>query len=90
MAAELVTCQLKQAPEFYDPIGQRVRLSFMGVVNLSCALGSLKLTNFLFGGDDKMTKMANFLPQMTIFTLKTTNFFLQNGGSFLKMTILSK
>ena len=46
MAAELVTCQLKQVPEFYDPIDQRVRLSFMGVVNLSCALGSLKLTNF--------------------------------------------
>ena len=47
------------SPEFYDPIGQR--FLFMGVRKFLCyALGFLNLTNFLSGGDDKMTKMAIF------------------------------
>ena len=68
---------------FYDPIGQR--FLFMGVRKFLCyALGFLKLTSFLFGGDDKMTKMAIFLPQ-------NNDFYFSNDELFpSKMTILSK
>ena len=84
MAAELVTCQLKQALEFYDPIGQR--FLFMGVRKffLCYALGFLKLTSFLFGGDDKMTKMAIFCLKMTIFFSQNDELFFKMAGLFSK------